>query len=391
MFETQYEESFAPGQLAAITLMPLKNHFRHQLYNVDEPAVAWRLIDASFPAQPGSDGFASSVTDFSRVAEEDLDAIWFVHGTFAGNDALGWFSQFERMIPAAGPVLKNFGKKITDLLAGDSGNFTKAFIDLIEVAIPTRRFVWSGENTHSGRCKAAIELLDELLQRVPKESRVMLCGHSHAGNVAALITNLLGAEAWVQEKFLDLVEPLFPIVDDRMCALQRVRSAVESGALVELQLDVVNFGAPITYGWDSAGYRRLLHFVNHVPQPGQPEWLCPLIEAGKNWRDDTRGDLVQILGITGSDFLPWLLNRTTRDVEAKLHQFLAADFSRRDWWSRASRGIRVADEGETVLVQYENKDGHASETLGHSVYTKPEWLAFHLNLVAEQYQLSPGS
>lgn len=371
--------------------MPLKNHFRHQAYHAEKPTAPWRFQEASFPAQPGSDRFASTVADFAKVAVENLDAIWFVHGTFAGNDALGWFGQFERMIPAAGPVLKNFGKKITDLLAGDSGNFTSAFIDLIEVPIPTRRFVWSGENTHSGRCRAAIELLDELLQRVDKESRVMLCGHSHAGNVVALITNLLGSESWVQEKFMDLVEPLFPIVDDRMCALQRVRTAVDDGSLAELKLDVVNFGTPITYGWDPAGYRRLLHVVSHVPQSGQPDWLCPLIEAGKNWRDSTRGDMVQILGITGSDFLPWLLNRTTRDVETQLHQFLAADYSRRDWWSRASLGVRVADEGETILVQYQNTDSHASETLGHSVYTKPEWLAFHLNLVAEQYQLSRES
>lgn len=371
--------------------MPLKNHFRHQPYHAEEPTAPWRFMEVPFPAQPGSDRFASTVSDFAAIAKENLDAIWFVHGTFAGNDALGWIGQFERLIPAAGPVLKNFGKKITDLLAGDSGNFTSAFMDLIDVQIPTRRFVWSGENTHSGRCKAAIELLDELLQRVGNESRVMLCGHSHAGNVAALITNLLGSEPWVQEKFLDLVEPLFPVVDDRMCALQRVRTAVSDGSLAKLKLDIVNFGTPIAYGWDLAGYRRLLHIVGHVLQSGQPDWLCPLIEAGKNWREGARGDLVQILGITGSDFLPWLLNRTTRDVETRLHQFLAADYSRRDWWSRASLGMRVAEEGESILVQYENMDGHASETLGHSVYTKPEWLAFHLNLVAEQYQLSRES
>jgi hypothetical protein len=47
--------------------------------------------------------------------------------------------------------------------------------------------------------------------------------------------------------------------------------------------------------------------------------------------------------------------------------------------------MRVADEGETVLVNYENTDGHASQTFGHSVYTKPEWLAFHLELIEKFY------
>lgn len=368
--------------------MPLKNHFRHQTYHADAPVSVWRLEEAAFPAQQGSDSFEATLTRFATALEENVDAMWFVHGTFAGHDALGWFGQLERLIPAAGPVLKNFGKKLTDLLAGDSGNFTPAFVDLIEVPVPTRRFVWSGENTHSGRCKAAIELMDELLQRSSTESRVVLWGHSHAGNVAALISNLIGAEAWVREQFLDLVEPLFPARDDRKGALSRVRSAFESGEAMELKLDIINFGTPVAYGWDTGGYRRLLHVVNHVPQAEKDDWLCSPVEAGKKLRSGPHGDLVQVLGITGSDFLPWLLTRTSRDSETKLHQFLAADCSRRDWWARASIGMRVSEEGESVLVRYENTEGHASETLGHSVYTKPEWLAYHLDLVARLYEIS---
>ena len=366
--------------------MPLKNHFRHQQYTDAEPTSPWRYIEAELPPPPGTAAFAAKVSAFADSIADQVDAIWFVHGTFAGHDALGWFGQLERLIPAAGPVLKNFGKKLTDVLAGDSGNFTPAFVDLISVMPETQRFVWSGENTHSGRCKAAIELLDQLLQRIEAQPRVMLWGHSHAGNVAALITNLLGAEDWVRDRFLDLVEPLFPFRDDRMCALSRVRVAIDSGRINELKLDVVNFGVPISYGWDTAGYRKLLHVVNHVPLEGQSDWLCPLVEAGKNLRDGVPGDLVQALGITGSDFLPWLLNRTTRAAETELHEFLAPDFSRRDWWSRAKLGMRVADEGETILVNYENTDGHASQTFGHSVYTKPEWLGFHLDLVGKLYQ-----
>lgn len=366
--------------------MPLKNHFRHQLYTTGEPPATWRYVEAELPVPPESSAFAAKVSAFSEAVADEVDAIWFVHGTFAGDDALGWFGQLERLIPAAGPMLKKFGKKLTDVLAGDSGNFTPAFVDLVSVQPETRRFIWSGENTHSGRCKAAVELLDELLQRVEDQPRVMLWGHSHAGNVAALITNLLGAEDWVREQFLNLVEPLFPIRDDRMCALSRVRAALDSGLANELRIDVVSFGAPVTYGWDSAGYRKLVNVVSHVPQTGQPDWLCPLIEAGKNFRDGVPGDLVQILGITGSDFLPWLLNRTTRDVESELHEFLAPDCLRRDWWSRAKLGMRVGDEGETILVNYDGADRHASQTFGHSVYTKPEWLAFHLDLVGELYR-----
>ncbi len=365
--------------------MPLKNHFAHQKYHAEEPKAPWQLVEASYPPQQGSDAFAATLESFAGAVDGNVDAIWFVHGTFAGHDALGWFGQLERVIPAAGPVLKNLGKKLTDLLAGDSGNFTPSFVESIEVPIPTRRFVWSGENTHSGRCRAAIEFLDELLQRSSEEKRVMIWGHSHAGNVAALVTNLIGAEPWVRDQFFALVEPLFPKQDDRIDMLSRVRAAIDSNLAMNLEFDIVNFGAPITYGWDTAGYRKLIHIVNHLPQNGKPEWIWSPVEAGKKFRGGAQGDFVHLFGITGSNFLPWLLTKTSRDSEAKLHDFLAPDCSRRDWWSRAGIGMRVAEEGETFLVRYENTDGHASETLGHSVYTKAEWLAFHLELIAEMY------
>jgi hypothetical protein len=365
--------------------MPLKNHFRHQRYHADEPTAPWRSIKAEFPVQPDDDSFNEVCQKFDQTVAERVDAIWFLHGTFAGDDAFGWFNQVERLVPAAGSMLKGFGKKLTDLLAGDSGNYTPAFVELFRVKPATHRFVWSGENTHSGRCKAAVELLDQLLQRVGSESRVLLWSHSHAANVVALITNLLGAETWVQQRFFGLVEPLFHRSDDRMTALSRVRAAIEEGLGKNLVIDVLAFGSPVSYGWESAGYRKLMHIVNHVPIADSAKWLCPAVEVGKGIRSGIKGDLVQVLGITGSDFLPWLLNQKTRSVEKELAQFLAPDLSRRDWWSRASLGMRVADEGETILVQYDNTDGHATQTLGHSVYTKPQWLSFHMNLVSELY------
>jgi hypothetical protein len=371
------------------TYMPLKNHFRHQEYHASQPTAEWRLVDAQYPPQPDSESFAKRMSAFADSIDGKVDAIWFVHGTFAGNDALGWFSQLERLVPAAGPVLKSFGKKLTDVLAGDSGNFPPRFVELFETNSTVRRFVWSGENTHSGRNKArgpeVMEmLLDQLLSRVDQEPQVMIWGHSHAGNVAALITNLIAAEPWVRDKFLDLVEPLFPARGPNKCPLMRVRSAIESGKSSKLQLDVINFGSPVCYGWDTAGYRSLTHVVAHVPQANQPEWLCPVsLKHAKAARDGSLGDVVQVLGITGSNFLPWLLSKSFRAVEQTLHDFLAPSCDRKNYWARARLGMRVADEGTTLLVSYEDVNGLARETMGHSIYTKPQWLSFHLKLLTE--------
>lgn len=365
--------------------MPNKNHFRHQQYKASEPKTPWRQIYADFPPQPDTTDFSACRNRFDKSISRHIDAIYLVHGTFAGNDALGWFSQLEKVMPAAGPVLKKYGKKLTDMLAGDDGNYTPKFQSLFPPSIPTRRFVWSGENTHSGRSKAAIELLDELLSRVDVEGRVLLWTHSHAANVVALITNLIAAEHSVQLDFLRRVQPLFSPTAQESDSLSRVENAVDSQTVNQLQLDIVNFGSPITYGWDTAGYRKLIHIVNHVPIEGRSEWLCPPSAKGNRAEDGQRGDLVQILGITGSDFFPWLLNSKTRASEKVLHQFLAPDCSRRDWWARASIGMRVAEEGETVLVNYQNQDKLATATFGHTVYTRPQWLSFHMELISDFY------
>ena len=359
--------------------------FRHQVYSSKEPTAPWRTLNAEFPPQPGTPGFSQALENFSKSITAEVDSIWLVHGTFAGNDALGLFGQLEKLIPASGPILKEFGKKMTDYLAGDSGNYTSEFVELIDVPIPVRRFVWSGENTHSGRSMAAVELLRELLKHIQQEKRVLLWGHSHAGNIAALITNLLAAEDQLRLQFLELVEQLLPtkrLAENNSTSLN---SKIEQFGS-DLTLDIVNFGTPIAYGWDAAGYRRLFHIVHHRPLEDANDWQWPVVKAGKNFPNGLKGDLVQVLGITGSNFLPFMLNPATRAAEQQLGEFLAPGLSRGDYWSSIKHGMRVAEEGETVLVDYDDTDSLASETAGHSIYTKPQWLAFHLELLSSLFR-----
>ncbi len=107
------------------------------------------------------------------------------------------------------------------------------------------------------------------------------------------------------------------------------------------------------------------------------------LKHAKAARDGSLGDVVQVLGITGSNFLPWLLSKSFRAVEQTLHDFLAPSCDRKNYWARARLGMRVADEGTTLLVSYEDVNGLARETMGHSIYTKPQWLSFHLKLLTE--------
>ena len=98
--------------------------------------------------------------------------------------------------------------------------------------------------------------------------------------------------------------------------------------------------------------------------------------------------MIQILGIAGSEFLPWLLDQSTRDCETALQKFIAPGHERNEYVSHASIGSRVANEGISVLVEYDNTNGLAAATMGHSIYTRTAWLGFHCDLVRKTLYLS---
>ena len=371
--------------------MPFKNHFQHQTLTDGKPTAPWETLAAAVPPPPDSEAFSQSVHEFTDAVSPQVDAIWLVHGTFVGNDALGIFGQIERAVPAIGTALKQFGKQLTDTITGDTGNFNQRFVDQLRDQCPVHQFIWSGENTHSGRCKAAVELLARMVEQINSCTRVMLWGHSHAGNVAALITNLLGGEPWIRESFLEMVQPLFSVTPNRRNDVQIVRDAFAAGVLPgELKLDIVNFGTPISYGWDTGGYRRLLHVVSHRCRPQQPDWLSPPLNSAGRWLSTVggapseagiAGDAIQVLGIAGSEFLPWLLNEKTRKCETTLQAFVAPGNTRQEYLDHARLGMRVANEGTTLLVDYDPSVGQANAAMGHAIYTQIEWLGFHCDLV----------
>ncbi len=81
--------------------MPRQNNFRHQHYTDAAPVAPYELIDALFPAQNGTALFAGQLETFGRAIQLHVDAIYLVHGTFVGKDALGWTAQIEKLWPQA--------------------------------------------------------------------------------------------------------------------------------------------------------------------------------------------------------------------------------------------------------------------------------------------------
>lgn len=375
--------------------MPPRNSFRHQRYTADSPgADRYRLVSAA-AIDVGSDEFQKRMQAAGDVFREwGIETIYIVHGTFVGDDASGFLTELSRVLPVAGTALRRLSKQWVDTVVREYGNYTEAYVQCFKQAInrtgekqiSVRLFRWSSENHHIGRADGAIRLIDELLRA--QRQRVMLWGHSHAGNLFALLTNLIAGEEQAISRFFKAARPyyrwpLFGSVD--LAVWDRVRRELldHRSVLTEQRPVIVTFGTPIRYGWETNGYARLVHFVNHRPQSGLPECRAafpPTLDAILN---ASSGDFVQQAGIAGTNVMPGVIGWRTWLADRRLNALLQPDLPARRLKERLKLGMRVPEEGITFLVDYGLPEGNiARHHAGHAVYTDMKWLCFHAEQVA---------
>lgn len=373
--------------------MPTNNAFHHQSYSAEPPAASWSLLHPSDPPQPNSaeyDRTMARVGEAYRAA--GVRAIWLMHGTFVGDDMVGVIRVVERMAPATAQRLRHIQKRAFDKLAEDSGNYTAQFASEFArgTDIPVERVVWSGENHHLARAHAAVCLVDRLSETAyrPKD-RILIWGHSHAGNALALVSNLLAADEMQRQSFFAAARSFYRRRRRGRIAQpawERVQELLASPSARRPwpQLDLVTFGTPIRYGWDTHGYAKLLHFVHHRPRPGVPEYQARSPQSVDDVLHAADGDYVQQLGIAGTNLPPACIGLRAWLADRRLGQLLQPGLRRRDLLARLRLGQRVPQEGETLLVEY--PDGPAARQLaGHAIYTRQTWLPFHAWEVARRF------
>ncbi len=377
--------------------MPQANRFRHQAYSNARPATPFHLIAGEPGPAVGSEDFRRRmqvVGDQYRNA--GVSAIYLVHGTFVGGDAAGWWAGMSRFVPGIANTLREISKKWIDAAVGESGNYTERFRCLIEDSInrdavphiDVRMFNWTSENHHLGRADAAVRLLDEL-DGLPNPKRIMLWGHSHAGNVFALLTNLLRGDADSIDTFFNAARSYFRSPITRTIDVpvwervwQRLRSS--DGPLSSTKCDFVTFGTPIRYGWNSDAFAGLVNFVNHRPIDGQPEYLARFPPTAEDFLNAANGDCIQQIGIAGTNVAPGILARRGWLADRRLNKLLQPGLRVRDLYGRLKLGMRVPNEGTTLLVDYGPQSGNITQHLaGHAVYTEPAWLLFHAEQIVK--------
>jgi len=390
--------------------MPQDNHFLHQMYTFSRPGASYELLRPSGPLTPQSPEFFEQLAAVGRgFARANVSQVVCVHGTFAGNDALGLLTELQRIMPSMSERLRRIAKGAFDLVAGETGNFTARYAASFqqglsigaEREIPVKRFHWSSQNNHIGRADGAVRLVDTLAQfaeNLPESSyslperppRVLLWSHSHGGNVCALVSNLLAGDPKSRQDFFSAARsfwrPWFASKTE-MPAWQRIERLLseEDHPLRRLALDVVTFGTPVRYGWDSAGYDKLLNITQHRPPLDGPEYLAPRALRPDRLLRGTFGDGVQQVGIAGTNLVALPLAVRTFLADRRLGRFLERNVAGERLFTRLACRVRVPVEGTTLLVDYDEWGWNLPKHLaGHAVYTRRRWLPFHATQVAER-------
>jgi hypothetical protein len=393
--------------------MSQANPFRHQAYKATRPTSPhYFLVPPSYPPV-GSDEFRRRMQQVGcALRESQVGAVYLLHGAFAGPDAVRILTELCRRFPSASSAVRRVIQRIASKVAGEAGSYTPDFArcfeesicramggcgihahppSLGEPRIPVRLFHWSSENHHVGRADGAVRLIDELASlKLPAGCRVLLWGHSHAGNVFALITNLLGGDRrWVGRFFqaskIYYRWPIIGCIDIPVWDRVRELLAGDRSPLAELPLDMVTFGTPIRYGWNSDGYSRLLHFINHRPVEGLPEYRAPFPPRLDDVLSAAAGDYVQQLGIAGTNVVPSRFAWRAWMADNCLGRLLQEESAAGGELERFQAGAIVPDAGTTLLVDYGLPEGSiAHHHAGHAVYTRSQWLLFHAEEVVRR-------
>ena len=233
------------------------------------------------------------------------------------------------------------------------------------------RFLWSSANHHLARLRAAAHLLRLLASSKPGRSRVLLLGHSHGGQVLALLTQLVypaktGPMLWAALR--EIGEPV-----EELKQLART--------VARARLDLATFGMPPRYGFATNSRCRALDVVNHRGETPRAGSLMGVLHT-------EGGDYVQQWGIAGSDLPPTTAKE--RELAARLDALLGAGSDVKAWLQHVSHGTRVSQHGFSYLVDYgdrsvSRKPNCLGTWFGHGVYTTYDSMLFNAQLARTHF------
>ncbi len=193
--------------------MPVDNNFAHQSYDAGVPKASYEILSIEPLPKVESDEYHNRMHAVGDIFERaNVGAIVLVHGTFVGNDPWGLAAMLVGRNRRRYETWCQWQKSVADRVVRDRGNFPAQYVSRLandlgsSRSFSVSRFLWSGINNHAGRAFAAVDLHRYLSDLdLPRDKRIILCGHSHGGNVLALLTNLFVTELSRVVAFLEVV------------------------------------------------------------------------------------------------------------------------------------------------------------------------------------------
>lgn len=365
-------------------------------------------------------------TDFGTLHTElGYGHVVLVHGTFMGDDSFAVAATLRDMAGGSGflkskleSLAREFqsrGKALSDTLAGEYGNYRQEFADHFQQltgdspAVSLMHPTWSGQNHHLARADLAVRLLCQLDDIRPGEfERVLLWGHSHAGNGFALLTNLLAND---KESVHAFFRAAARSEQPHWRRAREILNAVEGPHPYAQYTDIVAFGTPVRYGWDTLGCRHLVHVLHHRNFNADTPWRTHPLFPPQSIADVTTakyGDWIQAFGIAGTDLVPPTMTKANAAMGRLLENGLRPPRHEldtkylpvrrvRDACARWKTGTRCHADGWNLLVDYQPSGRKAQLVLpveqvllGHGVATVVDWLRSHLDLVMRALQKLGG-
>ena len=315
----------------------------------------------------------------TRMRTAGTRVIVFVHGSFVGDDPLALARTLEGAVPAfpdLARALRGFTRAQVSRLLGDLSNFPRDYVDSLRAAtgVEAIDFTWSGENHHAARVQEAVRLTRALALysggSLGAADRVLLIGHSHGGQLFALLSQLL-ARSRGYEELVGAAAARGEDVGVLEEHLDRLRRCA---------FDVATFGTPPRYEFARPPRFRLLHLVNHRKTSLRATSLRGLLHTRS-------GDYVHQLGAPGSDWPA--LSAKDRALNDRLDRILGVGTDLRAWLRHVAHGLRVSPHGHTLLVDYGDQarvvPNFLATGFGHAAYTRRDAMLFHLRLVADHF------
>lgn len=419
--------------------MPLENNFQHDELSRKNPGERLRVADLTDVVPPDSPEWGVTMARYGMcLSQAGVTSVVFLHGSLHGTDLFG----MQRLDEAGGlkrgysrgvsgvdallaamreetngipllpgglrPPLSNDDgtKPLLDEQIGDAGNFTDASVESFRRAINAnltqpiscRRLLWSSEHHHLGRALAAVRLLDTLHrlcteQAWGKNHRILVQAHGQAGLVLALASNMLCPSPITgRPKLLNILNAYAEQThqSELADAMRRIESLLTTATLLNgVALDIVTFGMPVRYGWDSSGIGKLLHVVNHrnLRTDGK-NWLAKMelpqitMEMPMAWG----GDYVQELAVAGSDAVP--TTELGKAANKMVWEMIEPYDGFERWLECARRAVRFPSEGRCLLVDYKDSTGSTNPRdhyYGHAVYTRRHAMLFNLTQIVRTF------